>query len=96
MTRATSSRTKTLTLAAVLDFASIQSLKETLSAAAEKSSSIRLSGYKVQRVTTPAIQVLLSAAKTAAAGGGQFRIIRPSPALSQAFDDLGLGNEFEA
>jgi anti-anti-sigma regulatory factor len=95
MKRATP-RAKTFTLPAILDFASVQPLKEALCAAVAKNANLCLIGTKVQRVTTPAVQALLSAAKTAAIEGGQMRIARPSPALEQAFTDLGLKHEFDA
>lgn len=44
----------------------------------------------VRRVNTPAVQVLLAFGRSIEARQGQFRIEGPSPALTEAFTDLGL------
>ncbi len=50
-----------------------------------------LDGSAVERVTTPCLQLLLSASMSAAAQGVAFRINAPSPALCAAIAELGLG-----
>ncbi len=52
---------------------------------------LNLDGSAVERVTTPCLQLLISASMSAAAQGVAFRIVAPSPALSAAVADLGLG-----
>lgn len=51
-----------------------------------------LDGSAVERVTTPCLQLLISASMSAAAQGVAFRISAPSPALRAAVADLGLGD----
>ena len=86
-------RAKALTLPAILDIGNAQELQESLAAALEQSPVLRLNGAKTQQVSTPGVQVLLSAAQSAAAGGGSLILNSPSPALKEAFESLGLPNQ---
>lgn len=86
-------RAKSLTLPAILDIGNAQELQETLAAALEQGPVLRLNGSKTQQVSTPGVQVLLSAAQSAAAGGGRLILSSPSPALREAFEGLGLPNQ---
>lgn len=76
-------------LPAVLDLeaadALCQSLREALAL-----DDIDLDGGAVERVATPCLQLLLSAAISAAGRGAQFRITAPSEALCTAVAELGL------
>jgi anti-anti-sigma regulatory factor len=50
-----------------------------------------LDGAAVERISTPCLQVLASAAATAAVQGLPFRLRAASPVLSAAIAGLGLG-----
>lgn len=86
-------RIKSLALPANLDIGTAQELQESLAAALEQSPVLRLNGSKTQQVSTPGVQLLLSAAQSAAAGGGRLVLSNPSPALKEAFEGLGLPNQ---
>ena len=79
-----------LELPAVLDISSAQILKEALGDAIVSGSDIVLSGHKVERVGTPAVQVLLAAAKFSEGERRRFALRSPSEALTSAFRELGL------
>jgi len=49
-----------------------------------------IDGAGVQRVTTPAIQLLLSIARSIGAENGQFSLQNPAPVLRDALTHLGL------
>ena len=78
-------------LPAQLDMAALPSLKEALEAAALSLNPLRIDGSGVERVGTPAIQLLLAAAKAFSSARRGFALEAPSQELSSALDDLGLG-----
>lgn len=57
----------------------------------ERSDIFMLHANNTQAITTPGIQLVVSAAKTVESRGGIFLILQPQAAFSQAFADLGLG-----
>lgn len=54
------------------------------------SETLRLNASAVERIATPAVQLLLSTAQTLQREGKHLQIASPSAALTQAVDDLGL------
>ncbi len=50
---------------------------------------------QVERIGTPAVQVLLAAARTLSADGRAFALRKSSPAVCSAFEDLGLIDELK-
>lgn len=74
-----------------LDMAALTALKEDLINTTNITNSLAIDGSEVERVGTPAIQLLLAAAKAFSAEGRSFALETPSQALSLALDDLGLG-----
>ena len=80
-------------LPAVLDLAAAHTLKGTLGETVLCGTHIVLNGMNVERVGTPALQVLLAASRSVAGAGGSFVLQRPSHALRSAFGDLGLAAE---
>ena len=54
-----------------------------------------INAANVSLIDTPAIQVLLSAARDQAAREESFRLAEPSAEMSEAMNLLGLGEEFE-
>jgi anti-anti-sigma regulatory factor len=82
-------------LAANLDLSAAQALKESLTDAMLAGSDVVVSGASVERVGTPAVQVLLAAARTLASEGRRFSLLESSEALDAAFEELGLAATFE-
>lgn len=82
-------------LPAILDITSAHDLLDTLREAVAEHSAVRLSGEKVTRITTPCIQVLLSASKTLSEAGGKLTVEAPSAAFTEAMNDLGLANQLQ-
>jgi chemotaxis protein CheX len=80
----------TMPLSAVVDILATPDLHAALLKALERDRPIVIDGAPVERISTPAIQVLLAAAKAADAAKLKFRMDNPSPALVSAFADLGL------
>jgi chemotaxis protein CheX len=74
----------------VLDLAAADALCRTLREGLALDD-LMLDGRAVERVSTPCLQLLLSAAMSASAQGARFRIASPSDALSTAIAELGLG-----
>ncbi len=95
MADAAAAESGTLALPPALDLAAAQSLKEALIAAAMSGGPVLLDGVDVERVGTPAVQVLLAGQRSFAAEGRRFGLTRPSAALRAAFDDLGLSRELQ-
>ena len=74
-----------------LDMGALPGLKEELLGALAATSGVTVEGADVERVGTPALQLLLAAARDVLQGGRAFTLHAPSEALMLAFDDLGLG-----
>jgi anti-anti-sigma regulatory factor len=87
--------THVVTLPTILDVSAAQTLKEALCDTILSGENIALSGADVERVGTPAVQVLLSAAQTSLADGRSFALTQPSEPLRLAFADLGLTDTLE-
>jgi len=82
-----------LTLPAVLDLTSAASLKAELLAALARGDGLEIDGSEVQRITTPCLQVLASAARAfAQAGGPPLKFSKKSPALLEVASVLALGS----
>ncbi|HYE01412.1 MAG TPA: STAS domain-containing protein [Alphaproteobacteria bacterium] len=80
-----------LTLPADLDFAAAPALADALRQALALSERVTVDGAAVGRPGTACLQALVAASRQADAGGAGFAVLRPSPALREACDDLGLG-----
>ena len=86
------SSTPSFALPAALTMESVEAALTTLrTLPLEKSDIFMLNAASNELITTPGIQLVLSAAKTVEAGGGLFLIVQPQAAFIQAFSDLGLG-----
>lgn len=79
-----------LSLSSVVDILAAPVLHAALLKALERRRPIVIDAAPVERISTPAIQVLLAAAKAADAAKLDFRVESPSPAVVSAFADLGL------
>lgn len=93
MTDTSAAEPAVLALPPSLDLTAAQSLKDSLVEAAMARTGIVLDGANVQRVGTPAVQVVLAAARTFAAEERTFTLRHPSNVLREAFEDLGLSEE---
>jgi len=79
-----------------IDMADLQLLKEELVAALTARSGVIVEADALERVSTPVIQLLLAAARAFTADEQSFTLKAPSPVLTAAFDDLGLGEQFRS
>jgi anti-anti-sigma factor len=85
----------TIALSATVDLRSVESLHAALLAAFARHQPIRVDAAEVERMSTVAVQLLVSSARSAAAAGIDFKIAAPSRAVCDAFKDLGLAQELE-
>ncbi|HRO16474.1 MAG TPA: STAS domain-containing protein [Paracoccus sp. (in: a-proteobacteria)] len=79
---------RTLTLPGRLDATAAAPLRETLMSL--RGAALDLRADQVERIGTPPLQVLLSAAATWRADGCRLRLTDPSEALDEAVRTLGL------
>lgn len=77
-----------LSLPAVCDLASTQSLTELL--VALQSGNVELDGAQVERLSTPAAQALAAARCAYQAKGMSLAVMEPSEAMIQALSEVGL------
>lgn len=77
-------------LPADLGLGAAEPLRAALVAAIDGGGALVLDGAAVERVSTACLQVLVAAARAAAAAGLAFRITDPTPVLSGAVADLAL------
>ena len=84
---------KSIALPAVIDLDSIDSIRDGLLDAIEEGS-ITIAGSAVERVSTNALFMLMSAAETARRNYFEFAIEQPSAALTSAIERLGLDAQF--
>lgn len=85
----------TVALPAVIDLDALDPVRETLLAAVEEGS-VSISGAAVERVSTNALIMLLSAAESARRNGSEFSITGPSATMLAAIERLGFGGQFAA
>lgn len=79
-----------IALSADLDRANVASLAQEAAEVLASGAALRLDGRKVTRVRLIALQMLASAARTAAANGGSFTLEEPSDELMAALELSGL------
>ncbi len=80
-----------MVLPKVLDISSAGMLKNSLLSVIVDGATVELDAEQVQRVTTPCLQVLASAAKHSEVHGGELRIINVPDEFRSAVQILGLG-----
>lgn len=83
------SEDRRIALPEVMDLAAAHILKEQFLEASE-APRLALAGAPVARVTTPALQVLIAAARTRRAAGRTLVLETPSDVLARAIAELGL------
>ncbi|QQR39328.1 STAS domain-containing protein [Devosia rhizoryzae] len=82
-----------IALPAVIDLDAIDGIRDTLIDALEEGS-VSVAGGVVERVSTNALMLLVSAAETARRHQFDFTIEAPSAAMTAAIERLGLGAQF--
>jgi anti-anti-sigma regulatory factor len=82
--------TSPIALPSSLDLVAAQPLCRELQDRLLAGAPLLLDGGGVDRASTPCLQVLVAAGRSAAARGLRFELKDPSPALASAFADLGL------
>tara|TARA_R110002020_G_scaffold14227_15_gene50517 strand:- start:4996 stop:5286 length:291 start_codon:yes stop_codon:yes gene_type:complete len=84
---------KSIVLPAVIDLDSIDGIRDGLLDAIEEGP-VTIAADAVERVSTNALFMLMSAAETARRNQFDFAIKQPSAALTGAIERLGLGAQF--
>lgn len=82
-------------LSEVLDINAAQSLREGLIEVGTTTERIVVDGSQVDRIATPAVQILLAAAREFSAEGRSFSVHDASQPLVSAFEDLGLAEDLK-
>lgn len=78
-------------LPAVVDLRVAKDLKESLMAAVEKGGHVIIRGQDVERLSTPCLQILISASKSLECDPDRrLQLLAPSEAMAAVFQDLGL------
>lgn len=85
---------KTVALPAVVDLDSLDAIRDGLLDAIEEGP-VAVAADGVQRVSTNALFMLISAAGTAQRNNFDFSILQPSAAMTAAIERLGLHAQFE-
>ena len=67
----------------------------TIKCGLESGDNLTINASEVDRITTPCIQIIMSAIKTLDAKGGSCTIKSPSKPFLQAFEDLGAAELVE-
>ncbi|MGV8853631.1 MAG: STAS domain-containing protein [Devosia sp.] len=84
---------KSIALPAIIDLDSLDGIRDGLLDAIEEGP-VMIAASAVERVSTNALFMLMSAAETARGNQFEFVIEQPSAALTNAIDRLGLGAQF--
>lgn len=74
----------------VLDIRAAAHLRDGLSKALARGKPVVIDAGQVERLSTPCVQVLLAASKSAEAAGGRLTLTQASDGFVAAFSDLGL------
>ncbi|NDF11995.1 MAG: STAS domain-containing protein [Proteobacteria bacterium] len=82
-------------LPAQLDIRAVESFYEEIKKLSERTTHITLDASKVERLTTPCVQIILSLAKYLTASGGALKITSPTVVFSLAFTDLGFSRNLK-
>jgi anti-anti-sigma regulatory factor len=82
-----------VTLQAFLDLNSVAALKACLTDQIDAPGTTTIDCSKVERISTPAIQVLLAYSKSVGMRDQTVRLLDPTETFRAAFDDLGLHEE---
>ena len=78
-----------------LDIRAAVSLQDALSTALDQSDALLLDASKVERLSTPCVQIIISAMKSLENEGRSFRIVDATPQFVEFFDELGFATALE-
>jgi anti-anti-sigma regulatory factor len=81
-------------LPSVLDIRTAKSFYDEIKAVSKAGANIVINGENVEKITTPAIQVLLASSIAACKKKGSFKVESFSPQLERAFVTIGLESQF--
>jgi len=84
---------KSVALPAIIDLDSLDSIRDSLIDAIEEGAVV-VSASAVERVSTNALFMLISAAESARRNNFEFAIEQPSAAMTSAIERLGLDAQF--
>ena len=84
---------KTVALPAIVDLDSLDGIRDGLIDAIEEGP-VTVGAAGVERISTNALFMLISAAETARKNNFEFAIDKPSAAMTGAIERLGLGSSF--
>ena len=87
------SRMKSIALPAIVDLDALDAVRDTLIDAVE-SGPTAVNGAGVERVSTNALVMLISAAETARRNNFSFQVAEASPPMLAAIDRLGFAQSF--
>lgn len=93
-TKKSSKNSKSLSLPAVLDIRSASSFYDEVKAISTAGTNLSVDAKKVEKITTPAIQILLAASAEVCKKKGSFKIQKPSSEMTAAFVIMGLESQF--
>lgn len=80
-----------LKLTPILDLNAALGLRDNLAETIEGGSDIKIDFSRVERITTPCIQVIVAAKQAVEGGGRNFSVTGLAPSIRESFRDLGLG-----
>ena len=84
---------KSVALPAIIDLDALDSIRDSLIDAIEEGA-VTVTAGAVERVSTNALFMLISAGETARKNNFEFAIEQPSAAMTSAIERLGLGAQF--
>ncbi|AKR57369.1 hypothetical protein GCM10011321_37520 [Youhaiella tibetensis] len=86
-------KAKNVALPAILDLDALEGVRDTLADAIEQGVT-SVSGADVERISTNALFLLMSAAESARRNSTEFAVTDASPSMLAAIERLGLGESF--
>ncbi|WP_428645138.1 STAS domain-containing protein [Roseibium sp.] len=81
-------------LPVILDLGTVHHLRERLATAIAEQNTVSIDASQVERIGTPAVQVLLAASRALAAEDRPLVIQKASEPFRSAFADLGLSEQY--
>lgn len=87
---ATTEAGRRLELAPVLDILTAEPLREILKESVVIGGRLDIDAGRVERMSTPCIQVIIAGTQALAAKGVEFKVVKPTEAFMNAFYELGL------
>jgi chemotaxis protein CheX len=95
MTEDSAVKPQSFTLPREMDLLAAESLKTTLIGLLQQGGDCLLDGSRVERLSTPCIEVLVAAENAFSETQHSFHVSDPSPGLRDALESLGLADRIE-